>query len=98
MVVLCCIVVVTGFLPSPVSRSSLSSPPSQVFFHCLMQDATGTSALGKAHDDEITHCCIFAGGCIKSHGRCHTGRAASYMGCQEEGKEAVERVVLRLVL
>ena len=30
MVVLCCIVVVTGFLPSPVSRSSLSSPPSQV--------------------------------------------------------------------
>ena len=32
MVVLCCIVVVTGFLPSPVSRSSLSSPPSQVFF------------------------------------------------------------------
>ena len=32
MVVLCCIVVVTGFLPSPVSRSSLSSPPSQVRF------------------------------------------------------------------
>ena len=31
MVVLCCIVVVTGFLPSPVSRSSLSSPPSQVY-------------------------------------------------------------------
>ena len=30
MVVLCCIVVVTGFLPFPVSRSSLSSPPSQV--------------------------------------------------------------------
>ena len=43
MVVLCCIVVVTGFLPFPVSRSSLSSPPSQVlsirilayFFKCL---------------------------------------------------------------
>ena len=32
MVVLCCIVVVTGFLPFPVSRSSLSSPPSQVKF------------------------------------------------------------------
>ena len=32
MVVLCCIVVVTGFLPFPVSRSSLSSPPSQVLF------------------------------------------------------------------
>ena len=32
MVVLCCIVVVTGFLPFPVSRSSLSSPPSQVRF------------------------------------------------------------------
>ena len=32
MVVLCCIVVVTGFLPSPVSRSSLSSPPSQVVY------------------------------------------------------------------
>ena len=32
MVVLCCIVVVTGFLPSPVSRSSLSSPPSQVYY------------------------------------------------------------------
>ena len=31
MVVLCCILVVTGFLPSPISRSSLSSPPSQVF-------------------------------------------------------------------
>ena len=31
MVVLCCIVVVTGFLPFPVSRSSLSSPPSQVW-------------------------------------------------------------------
>ena len=31
MVVLCCIVVVTGFLPFPVSRSSLSSPPSQVY-------------------------------------------------------------------
>ena len=31
MVVLCCIVVVTGFLPFLVSRSSLSSPPSQVF-------------------------------------------------------------------
>ena len=30
MVVLCCIVVVTGFLPFLVSRSSLSSPPSQV--------------------------------------------------------------------
>ena len=30
MVVLCCILVVTGFLPSPISRSSLSSPPSQV--------------------------------------------------------------------
>ena len=30
MVVLCRIVVVTGFLPFPVSRSSLSSPPSQV--------------------------------------------------------------------
>ena len=30
MVVLCYIVVVTGFLPFPVSRSSLSSPPSQV--------------------------------------------------------------------
>ena len=34
MVVLCCIVVVTGFLPSPVSRSSLSSPPSQVCVWC----------------------------------------------------------------
>ena len=33
MVVLCCIVVVTGFLPFPVSRSSLSSPPSQVIFY-----------------------------------------------------------------
>ena len=33
MVVLCCILVVTGFLPSPISRSSLSSPPSQVFLH-----------------------------------------------------------------
>ena len=32
MVVLCCIVVVTGFLLSPVSRSSLSSPPSQVLY------------------------------------------------------------------
>ena len=39
MVVLCCIVVVTGFLPSPVSRSSLSSPPSQVniLYTYLMQ-------------------------------------------------------------
>ena len=37
MVVLCCIVVVTGFLPFPVSRSSLSSPPSQVLLskHCF---------------------------------------------------------------
>ena len=33
MVVLCCIVVVTGFLPFPVSRSSLSSPPSQVYIY-----------------------------------------------------------------
>ena len=33
MVVLCCIVVVTGFLPFPVSRSSLSSPPSQVLIY-----------------------------------------------------------------
>ena len=32
MVVLCCIVVVTGFLPFLVSRSSLSSPPSQVYY------------------------------------------------------------------
>ena len=35
MVVLCCIVVVTGFLPFPVSRSSLSSPPSQVPVHWM---------------------------------------------------------------
>ena len=27
-----CIVVVTGFLPSPLSRFSLSSPPSQVHY------------------------------------------------------------------
>ena len=33
MVVLCCIVVVTGFLPFLVSRSSLSSPPSQVYIY-----------------------------------------------------------------
>ena len=33
MVVLCCILVVTGFLPSPISRSSLSSPPSQVYMY-----------------------------------------------------------------
>ena len=33
MVVLCCIVVVTGFLPSSISRSSLSSPPSQVYIY-----------------------------------------------------------------
>ena len=40
MVVLCCIVVVTGFLPSPVSRSSLSSPPSQVILmHVLTLDS-----------------------------------------------------------
>ena len=38
MVVLCCIVVVTGFLPFPVSRSSLSSPPSQVQFQSLLRD------------------------------------------------------------
>ena len=36
MVVLCCIVVVTGFLPFPVSRSSLSSPPSQVVSLCFV--------------------------------------------------------------
>ena len=32
MVVLCCITVVTGFLPCPVSRSSFSFPPSQVSY------------------------------------------------------------------
>ena len=36
MVVLCCIVVVTGFLPFPVSRSSLSSPPSQVIILIIL--------------------------------------------------------------
>ena len=41
MVVLCCIVVVTGFLPFPVSRSSLSSPPSQVSIHCCNGTCVG---------------------------------------------------------
>ena len=39
MVVLCCIVVVTGFLPFLVSRSSLSSPPSQVSLTKASRDA-----------------------------------------------------------
>ena len=47
MVVLCCIVVVTGFLPFPVSRSSLSSPPSQVYFLAILASVSLPEFLGK---------------------------------------------------
>ena len=66
MVVLCCIAVVTGFLPSPVSRSSFSSPPSQVLFpnghlifqhlysHCGAKDWLSGRAVSKARLDLLT--------------------------------------------